>query len=116
MPLYVRAGSIVPVGPKMQWSDEKPADELDIYVYKGADGSFTLYEDEGVNYNYEKGKASMIRFGYDSDEDVLTIGVRDGEFSGMPQKRTFNIISVSKEGRKNVVQVMYEGNEVRVHM
>ena len=116
MPLYVRAGSIVPVGPEMQWSDEKPADELDIYVYKGADGSFTLYEDEGVNYNYEKGKASMIRFSYDSDEDVLTIGVRDGEFSGMPQKRTFNIISVSKEGRKNVVQVMYEGNEVRVHM
>ena len=117
MPLYVRAGSIIPVGPEMQWSDEKPADVLDIYVYKGADGSFTLYEDEGVNYNYEKGEASMIRFTYDSDEDVLTVGARKGEFSGMPQERTFNIISVSKDGRKNVMSLQYEaGSEYSIRL
>ncbi|MBR4298561.1 MAG: DUF5110 domain-containing protein [Bacteroidales bacterium] len=117
MPLYVRAGSIIPVGPEMQWSDEKPADVLDIYVYKGADGSFTLYEDEGVNYDYEKGEASMIRFTYDSDENVLTVGARKGEFSGMPQERTFNIISVSKDGRKNVMSLQYEaGSEYSIRL
>ena len=116
MPLYVRAGSIVPVGPEMQWSDEKPADVLDVYVYKGADGAFTLYEDEDVNYNYEKGESSMIRFSYDSDEDVLTVGAREGEFSGMLQKRTFNIISVSKDGRKNIALVQYDGDSVQVYM
>ena len=115
MPLYVRAGSIVPVGPDMQWSDEKPADILDVYVYKGADGTFTLYEDENVNYNYEKGLYSTIDFFYDDSEQTLTIAKRNGEFSGMPDKRTFNIIAVSDGKAETVASVIYDGgNEVVV--
>ena len=115
MPLYVRAGSIVPVGPDMQWSDEKTADILDVYVYKGADGTFTLYEDENVNYNYEKGLYSTIDFFYDDSEQTLTIAKRNGEFSGMPDKRTFNIIAVSDGKAETVASVIYDGgNEVVV--
>ena len=97
MPLYVRAGSIVPVGPEIQWSDEKPADVIDLYVYAGADGSFTLYEDENVNYNYEKGAYARIPMTYNDAESTLTIDEREGEFPGMLQERTFKVVVVNKE-------------------
>ena len=116
MPLYVRAGSIVPVGPDMQWSDEKPADVIDVYVYKGADGSFTLYEDEAVNYNYEKGLYAEITFVYDENEGRLTIGERKGEFSGMLENRVFNVISVSDKGVSKPVPVAYDGYKVTVNI
>ncbi len=114
MPLYVRAGSIVPVGPDMQWSDEKPADVIDLYVYQGADGKFTLYEDENVNYNYEKGAYSMIGFTYSEADRTLTIAERKGEFPGMLKERVFNVIPVSKTGTGNAVKVRYDGNPVSV--
>ena len=60
MPVFVKAGSILPTGPELQYTDEKPADEITLHVYTGADGSFSLYEDEGTNYNYEKGAFSII--------------------------------------------------------
>jgi len=114
LPLYVRAGSIVPMGPDIQWSDEKPADVIDLYVYQGADGTFTLYEDENVNYNYEKGLCSMIEFSYDDKMKLLSIEERKGEFPGMLQDRTFNIIPISKNGVGNVRTVKYNGLSQKV--
>ena len=114
MPLYVRAGSVVPVGPDMQWSDEKPADMIDLYVYQGADGSFTLYEDENVNYNYEKGAYSMITFKYDDKMKLLSIEEREGSFPGMLEERTFNVIPVSQAGKGEPKTVKYNGLAVKV--
>ena len=114
MPLYVKAGSIVPCGPQIQWTDEKPADVIDLYVYQGADGSFTLYEDENVNYNYEKGAYSMILFDYDEATKVLSIGERHGEFPGMLEERTFNIIPVSRNGLGIRQTVKYNGLSMKV--
>jgi alpha-D-xyloside xylohydrolase len=114
MPLYVRAGSIVPMGPEIQWSDEKTADVIDLYIYQGADGSFTLYEDENVNYNYEKGLYSMIEFDYDDDNRLLSIGERRGEFPGMLEERVFNVVLVSKDGVGKTQTVRYDGVSVKV--
>jgi alpha-D-xyloside xylohydrolase len=116
MPLYVRAGSILPVGPDMQWSDEKPAEVIDLYVYAGADAEFTLYEDENVNYNYEKGEYAMIEFAYDDESKILTIGKRRGEFPGMLKERTFNVIPVSRTGKGNAVIVRYIGDTVELSL
>ena len=97
IPLYVREGAIIPFGPEMQYSDERPADVIDLYVYAGQDGTFTLYEDEGTNYNYEKGQYAMIPFTYDDKAGTLVIGDREGEFPGMLKERTFNVIRVSAD-------------------
>ena len=72
MPVFVREGSIIPFGPEMEWSDEKPASLINLYVYEGADGQFKLYEDEGTNYNYEKGKYATINISYDDASKTLT--------------------------------------------
>ncbi|MEJ2147176.1 MAG: glycoside hydrolase family 31 protein [Acidobacteriota bacterium] len=96
MPLYVKAGSIIPVGPKVQYAEEKKWDDLEIRVYEGADGEFTLYEDENDNYDYEKGIDSTITFNWDDANKTLTIGERQGEFPGMLQERQFRIVKVSK--------------------
>lgn len=92
VPLYVREGAILPYGPALQYSNEKPAKEITLYVYTGQNGSFTLYEDEGENYNYEKGQYAMIPFAYDEAEHTLTIGERKGSFPGMLENRTFRIV------------------------
>lgn len=97
IPLYIREGAIIPAGPDIQYSDEKPAETVFLYIYRGQNGSFTLYEDEGANYNYEKGDYSTISFNYDDTEGTLTIGERKGKFNGMLKDRKFNIITVSKE-------------------
>lgn len=116
IPLYVREGAIVPYGPDMQYSDEKKAENITLYVYAGQDGKFTLYEDEGVNYNYEKGKYATISFAYNDAEGTLSIGERDGEFDGMLQERTFNVVKVSKDNPQPFdlnakgVMVKYDGN------
>jgi len=120
MPLFVRSGSIVPFGPDMQWSDEKPAEDITIYVYTGSDGSFTLYEDEGINYNYEKGRYAMIPMTYSEADGTLTIGERTGEFDGMLQNRRFNVVKVSPDKAvafdKNAagIPVEYSGSAVTV--
>jgi alpha-D-xyloside xylohydrolase len=97
MPLYVRAGSIVPMGPPIQWSAEKPADPIELRVYRGGDAEFTLYEDENDNYNYEKGVYTTIPFRWDDVNQVLTIGDRRGEFPGMLAQRTFQIVFVGED-------------------
>ncbi|MFD2034673.1 TIM-barrel domain-containing protein [Belliella marina] len=97
IPLYIREGAIIPVGPDIQYTDEKQADNIVLYVYSGQNGSFTLFEDEGTNYNYEKGYSSTIDFHYDDSEGILTIGERKGEFEGMLVERKFTIVIVNKD-------------------
>jgi len=97
IPLYVREGSIIPFGPEIQYTDEKPADPLRLVVYTGGDGSFSLYEDENTNYNYEKGAFSWIPFSYSENAQTLTIGARQGEFPGMLRERTFEIVWVLQD-------------------
>ena len=116
MPLYVRAGSILPMGPEMEWSDEKPADPITLRVYTGADGAFTLYEDEGVNYNYEKGRYAMIPLTYSEAEGTLTIGERRGEFDGMLRERTFEVVRIDAQGAAAVQTVKYDGGAVTVKL
>jgi alpha-D-xyloside xylohydrolase len=94
MPIFVRAGSIVPVGPDLQYTGEKAADPIRLYVFTGRDCSFTLYEDEGTNYNYEQGRYASIPLSYDDAHQTLTIGAREGTFAGMLLTRTFEIVWV----------------------
>jgi len=103
MPLFVKAGSILPVGPEMEFASQKPADPLVLYVYTGADGSFTLYEDEGDNYNYENGKYSTILFSYSESAGELTVGDRKGDFPGMSAKKIFHIVWISKDSPEGYV-------------
>lgn len=96
IPVYVRAGSIVPMGPEIEYADEKPAGPIELRVYTGADGSFSLYDDEGNNYDYQKGVHSVIPIRWNETAKTLTIGDREGEYPGMPKERTFNIVWVGR--------------------
>ncbi len=97
MPVYVRAGTVMPFGPDVQYSSEKPWDDLEIRVYPGADGSFTLYEDAGDGYDYERGQYATIRFGYDDAAHRLTIGARRGRYKGMLARRRFRVVLVGAD-------------------
>lgn len=97
MPLYAREGAIIPYGPEIQYVGEKKADNITLYVYGGQDGHFTLYEDEGINYNYEKGAFATIEFTYDEASKSLAIGDRKGSFNGMLNERAFNVVFVDKQ-------------------
>ncbi|MGB7025948.1 MAG: TIM-barrel domain-containing protein, partial [Candidatus Acidiferrum sp.] len=96
MPLYVRAGSILPLGPDVEYAAQKSADPIELRVYRGANGAFTLYEDENDTYDYEKGVYATIPFSWDDSANTLTIGDRSGSFPGMLEKRTFRIIFVTE--------------------
>ena len=96
MPLFVRAGSIIPFGPDMEWSDQYPAEDIRLYVYAGADADFTLYEDDGLTYAYEKGACSRIPIHWDDAARRLTIGARDGRFPGMLTERHFHVVLVDR--------------------
>jgi alpha-D-xyloside xylohydrolase len=96
LPLFVRAGSILPLGPDLEYAAEKPADPLEIRVYRGANGDFTLYEDENDNYNYERGAHAAISFHWDDASQTLTIGERTGTFPGMLESRTLYIVFVDE--------------------
>jgi alpha-D-xyloside xylohydrolase len=97
IPLFVRAGSIVPFGPELQYIAEKPSDPITLFVYAGANGSFTLYEDQGLTYAYEKGAFSEIPVEWNDATQTLKIGERKGSFEGMLQRRKFEIVLVSKD-------------------
>jgi len=96
MPLFVKAGSIIPMGPMLQYATEKPADPVELRIYRGADAEFAIYEDENDSYNYEKGAYAVITLKWDDSEKTLTIHERKGIFPGMLQTRTFNIVLVSE--------------------
>ena len=107
VPMFVRAGSIVPMGPEMQYVGEKSWDNLELRIYPGADGQFVLYEDEGDNYNYEKGAYSTINIKWNERARTLKIGERQGQFKGMIQQRRFTILM--PDGQKQTVN--YDGKE-----
>ena len=120
IPLFVKAGSIVPLGPDLQYTSEKPADPIEIRVYPGSDGSFTLYEDEGDSYRYEKGVCSTIPFTWDNAKKTLSIGARRGEFPGMLRKRTFRVVLVAPgkgtgiDPSPTAHEITYEGTPINV--
>jgi alpha-D-xyloside xylohydrolase len=120
IPLYVRAGAIIPLGPFKQYWNEKQDSNLEIRVYEGADGQFTLYEDEGDNYNYEKGKYATMDFSWNNKERTLTIGDRKGQFAGFLQNRTFQLVLVKKgngvgiNDSKPNKTISYEGKKLKV--
>ena len=95
MPLYVRAGSILPMGPIIQYTGQKPDAPIELRVYPGADGKFTLYNDDGTTYDYEKGEFATIPIQWDDSTHTLTIGARQGSYPGMDKERTSNIVWVS---------------------
>ena len=110
VPMFVRAGSILPLGPEMQYTGEKSWDNLEIRIYPGADGTFVLYEDEGDNYNYEKGVFATIAFQWNNKSQTLTISNRQGTYPGMLESRHFTV--VLPDGRQQ--SVAYEGSSVEV--
>jgi len=97
VPVFVKEGSIIITGPELQYSGEKKADPLVVHVYAGKDAEFTLYEDEGINYNYEQGMFATIGIAYDHEEKRLSITDRKGSFAGVLKDRRFHINLVSKE-------------------
>jgi len=113
MPVYVKEGSILPLGPDLQYTGERPADTITLLVYAGKDAHFTLYEDEGINYNYEKGAYSNIPFIYNEAAGTLTIGRREGSFEHMLQKRVFRIVKISRDRPAALDNVRGAGQVVR---
>jgi alpha-D-xyloside xylohydrolase len=123
IPLFVKAGSILPVGPDVQYATEKKWDNLEIRIYEGASGEFTLYEDENDNYNYEKGAYSTITFNWNDSKKRLTINDRKGSFPGMLPGRKFNIVKVTSDNgtgmdavQKYNTVVEYQGKKVMVKL
>ena len=116
IPLFVKAGTILPIGPDVQYSTEKPWDDLEILVYAGADGTFTLYEDEFDNYNYEKGAYSTIDFSFNGKSRQLTIGARQGSYDGMIQSRKFRVVLIKDGKRSEPKTVQYSGKKVKVSL
>jgi alpha-D-xyloside xylohydrolase len=122
MPLYAPAGSILPLGPDVEYVDQKPADPLEVRVYPGADGSFTLYEDAGDSYDYEHGAYTTIPFRWNDAAKTLIIGKRSGAYEGMLKKRTFRIVLVDQRHGGGLDEsaearvAAYSGEEVRVKL
>ena len=112
VPMFVRAGSILPLGPEMQYVGEKSWDNLELRIYPGADGSFTLYEDEGDSYRYEQGAYSTIQMQWNDKTATLTIAARQGSYPGMLQSRRFTV--VLPDGRQQTVN--YDGSEQSVKL
>ncbi|MDW7690244.1 glycoside hydrolase family 31 protein [Flammeovirgaceae bacterium SG7u.111] len=122
MPLFAKAGSIIPFGPEIEYTTQKAVDPLTVYVYTGDNATFDLYEDEGTNYNYEEGKFTNINFSWSEENKTLTIGAREGQFEGMLSQRTIRVVFVSKENPVSideaapVEEVLYDGNEIKVSL
>ncbi|HJV77454.1 MAG TPA: TIM-barrel domain-containing protein [Paludibacter sp.] len=122
IPLFVKAGSIIPMGKIIQYAGEKSADTLEIRVYKGANARFDLYEDEGDNYNYEKGKYATISFRWNEKAQSLTIGDKQGNYPGSLKKRIFNIVLVDENkgfgtnAGSTRKRVLYVGSQVKIKL
>jgi len=121
LPLFVRAGSILLMGPEKEWSTEKAEDPMELRIYRGADGDFTLYEDENDGYNYEKGVHATIPFHWDEAKQALTIGERKGDFPGMLAVRGFQIVFVGENHGVGTLSenkpdhmVQYSGKQITV--
>jgi alpha-D-xyloside xylohydrolase len=111
------------MGPEIEYAGEKPDEPIELRIYRGADGSFDLYEDEGDSYSYEKGARAITPIHWDDESDTLSIGARQGTYPGMPAARTFRIILVDRGhgvgARMAEVadkEIHYEGRELRVKL
>jgi alpha-D-xyloside xylohydrolase len=120
MPLFVRAGSIVPMGPQIEYAAENPGGPIELRIYRGANGSFDLYEDTGDGYEYEKSQHSVIPLSWDNRNSVLTIGARQGSFPGMIERRRFDVVIVDSghgvgpnvtDAPNSVIE--YDGKEIQ---
>ncbi|MGQ1891660.1 TIM-barrel domain-containing protein [Thermophagus sp. OGC60D27] len=122
IPLFVKAGSIVPMDKISQHTGESNADSLEIRIYQGADGSFSLYEDEGDNYNYENGKFSVVPFEYNEQNQTLVIGDREGQYPGYLKTRVFNIVLVNEDSGMGIAReekkktVTYSGSKIEIKL
>ncbi|MCI6477582.1 MAG: DUF5110 domain-containing protein [Bacteroidales bacterium] len=120
IPVYVRGGSILPLGPRIEYTGEKKPEHIRLFIYEGKDGDFTLYEDEQTNYGYEAGRYSTIPVHYDDKRHEVTIGQREGSFPGMLQKRKFTIVMVNATNSQPInptaegIEVDYKGKAVVV--
>ena len=120
IPLYVRAGSILPLGPDIEYADQKPAGPIELRVYRGADAEFNLYQDSGDSYDYEKGAHSVIPLHWSEATQTLTIGDRVGSYPGMPGRIEFKVVWVSAGHGAGIQQtkadqiVEYEGKAVSI--
>jgi alpha-D-xyloside xylohydrolase len=117
MPLYVRAGSIIPMGPRRQYVDDQPNAPIEIHVYTGNNGSFLLYEDEGDNYNYEYGAFSTIQMSWNNETMCFTLENRSGQYPGMPAQQEFHIVLHNDEtptDRAATQQIIYTGDKVEI--
>jgi alpha-D-xyloside xylohydrolase len=112
LPLFVRAGTILPLGPVVQYVSEKPADPIELRIYRGANGAFTLYEDQGDNYNYEKGAFATIPLTWNESSGMLTIGARKGRFPGMLKERTFRVVFVSERNGTGIEETAHANQVV----
>src|SRR5690606_17752803 len=119
----VKEGSILPIGPAIQYTSEKSAEPIILYVYGGKDATFTLYEDEGTNYNYEKGAYSNIQINYQENLKKLTIEDRKGSFTGMIKNRTFQIVFINHDNEKSLdfsrkgdQTIKYSGKKVTINL
>ena len=123
IPLYVRAGSILPMGPEIEYASQSPGGAIELRIYRGADGTFNLYEDAGDSYDYESGQHTVIPMSWNDAAGVLTIGARQGSYPGMTDKRAFRIVAVgSGHGIGGEVtskadkEVVYEGTEIKMNL
>ena len=114
MPLFVRAGSILPMSEPMQFVDEKPDAPYEIRIYCGAKSLFTLYEDAGDGYGYEQGEFSLVNFSWDEAKGELTIGARQGSFPGLVVRREYRLIFISSRGPVTRT-VDYSGAEQKIN-
>ena len=123
MPLFVRAGSILPLGPEIEYADQNPGGPIELRIYKGANGKFALYEDSGDSYEYERGQHSTVPMQWNDESSVLTIGAREGAFPGMVEKRIFRIVlvgnghGISEQVTASVdKEAAYGGKEIRISL
>jgi alpha-D-xyloside xylohydrolase len=116
IPLYVRAGSILPLGPEVEYAEQRTEDPVELRVYRGGDGSFALYDDQGDTYAYEKGAHAVIPLRWDDKSATLTIGARQGEYPGMRREQAFRVVVVDGTKAETAQEVRYAGQELTVRV
>jgi alpha-D-xyloside xylohydrolase len=123
MPLYVRAGSILPMGPEIEYAAQNPGGPIELRIYRGADGEFNLYDDAGDSYDYEKGQHSVIPIRWNDSAALLTIGTREGTYPGMVETRAFRIVLVGSAHGTGVdvtgnadKEITYDGKDTEVSL
>ena len=109
IPLFLQAGSILPLGPAIQYADQRSSEPMELRIYPGADGHFELYDDQGDGYGYEKGQYATIDLRWNDAKHELSIGKRHGKFPGMPQKIAFKAVCGAGEKAERSSVIIYSG-------